>query len=91
MDYYSAIRNDKYGQSLWRSGLAPPAAQGVILETWDRVPHLAPCMEPAKKKEREKKRKERKRKEKKRKEKKRKEKKEKKRKERWGSLGGAAV
>ena len=33
--------------ALWHSGLAPPAAQGVILETWDRVPHRAPCMEPA--------------------------------------------
>ena len=30
------------------SGLAPPrSAQGVILETWDRVPRRAPCMEPA--------------------------------------------
>ena len=29
------------------SGLAPPPAQGVILETRDRVPHRAPCMEPA--------------------------------------------
>ena len=24
-----------------------PSAQGVILESWDRVPHRAPCMEPA--------------------------------------------
>ena len=24
-----------------------PAVQGVILETWDRVPRRAPCMEPA--------------------------------------------
>ena len=24
-----------------------PSAQGVILETWDRVPCQAPCMEPA--------------------------------------------
>ena len=31
----------------WRSGSAPPAAQGVILETPDRVPCRAPCMEPA--------------------------------------------
>ena len=31
----------------WLSGLAPPLAQGVILESWDRVPHGAPCMEPA--------------------------------------------
>ena len=31
----------------WLSGLAPPSAQGVILETWDGVPRQAPCMEPA--------------------------------------------
>ena len=31
----------------WLSGLVPPLAQGVILETWDWVPHRAPCMEPA--------------------------------------------
>ena len=37
----------KYGQPGWLSGLAPPSAQGVILETWDRVPHQAPCVEPA--------------------------------------------
>ena len=35
------------GQPQWRSGLAPPAAWGVILETEDRVPRRAPCMEPA--------------------------------------------
>ena len=35
------------GQPQWRSGLVPPAAQDVILETWDRVPHQAPCMVPA--------------------------------------------
>ena len=31
----------------WLSGLAPPSAQGLILETLDRIPHQAPCMEPA--------------------------------------------
>ena len=31
----------------WLSGLVPPLAQGVILETRDRVPHQPPCMEPA--------------------------------------------
>ena len=31
----------------WLSGLAPPSAQGLILEIWDRVPRRAPCMEPA--------------------------------------------
>ena len=37
----------KIGQPGWRSGLAPPAARGVILETRYRVPRQAPCMEPA--------------------------------------------
>ena len=37
----------KTGKPGWLSGLAPPSAQGVILETWDRVPRRAPCMEPA--------------------------------------------
>ena len=31
----------------WLSSLAPPSAQGMILETWDRVPHQAPYMKPA--------------------------------------------
>ena len=31
----------------WLSGGAPPSAQGLILETRDRVPRRAPCMEPA--------------------------------------------
>ena len=35
------------GQPQWRSGLAPPAAQNVILETLDRVPCGALCMMPA--------------------------------------------
>ena len=35
------------GQPWWRSGLAPSAAWGVILENRDRVPHQASCMEPA--------------------------------------------
>ena len=34
----------RLGQPLWRSGLVPPAAQGVILETLDRVPRQALCM-----------------------------------------------
>ena len=37
----------QHGQPWWRSGLVPPAAQGVILETRDQVPRQAPCMEPA--------------------------------------------
>ena len=35
------------GQPGWLSGLALPSAQGMILETRDRVPCQAPCMEPA--------------------------------------------
>ena len=34
------------GQPGWLSGLALPSARGVILETWDRIPPQAPCMEP---------------------------------------------
>ena len=37
----------KIGQPGGLSGLALPSAQGVILETWDRVPRWALCMEPA--------------------------------------------
>ena len=40
-------KHSKEGQPRWRSSLAPPSAQGVILETRDRVPRQAPCMEPA--------------------------------------------
>ena len=35
------------GQSRWLSGLALPSAHGMILESQDRVPCQAPCMEPA--------------------------------------------
>ena len=35
------------GQPGWLSSLAPPSAQGMILETRDRVPRRAPYMEPA--------------------------------------------
>ena len=35
------------GQPWWLSGLVLPLVQGLILETWDRVPRWAPCMEPA--------------------------------------------
>ena len=31
----------------WLSGLMPPSAQGMILETRDQVPRQAPFMEPA--------------------------------------------
>ena len=43
----SMIKSKEQGLPRWRSGLAPPAAWGVILGTRDRVPHQAPCMEPA--------------------------------------------
>ena len=40
--------NWQTGQPGGPSGLAPPSAQGVILESRDRVPRRrAPCMEPA--------------------------------------------
>ena len=35
------------GQPPWHSGLVPPAAWGVILETQDPVPCEASCMDPA--------------------------------------------
>ena len=41
------IENSIRGQLEWHSGLALPSAQGLILETWDRVPRRTPCMEPA--------------------------------------------
>ena len=40
-------KSQHHGQLRWLSGLVLPSAQGVILETQDRVPHQAPCMEPA--------------------------------------------
>ena len=40
-------QTDILGQPGWLSGLALPSAQGVMLESRDRVPYRAPCMEPA--------------------------------------------
>ena len=34
-------------QPWWLSGLTLPSAHGLILGTWDRVPHWDPYMEPA--------------------------------------------
>ena len=34
------------GGTWWLSGLAPPSAQVMILESWDQVPRRAPFMEP---------------------------------------------
>ena len=47
--YYAVIKRMKVplGQPGWLSSLAQPSAQGVILETQDRVLHQAPSMEPA--------------------------------------------
>ena len=48
--FYGALASMKAmasGIPGWLSGLAPALAQGVILGSWDRVPHWAPCMEPA--------------------------------------------
>ena len=41
------LKVECFGQPEWPSGLALPSAQGMILETQDRVPHQAPCMGPA--------------------------------------------
>ena len=38
-------QNPYPGQPGWLSGLALPSSQGLILETRDRVPHRAHCME----------------------------------------------
>ena len=43
----SQIKKPIFRQPRWHSGLALPAARGVILETWDRVPRRVPCLEPA--------------------------------------------
>ena len=41
--YYLIQKRLDVGRPRWLSGLAPPSAQGLILETQDRVPHLAPA------------------------------------------------
>ena len=41
------FKTTAWGIPGWLSGLAPLSAQGMILETWNRVPHQAPGMEPA--------------------------------------------
>ena len=46
--FYSFFqRINLLGQPQWHSGLTPPAAQGMILETQDQVPRQAPHMKPA--------------------------------------------
>ena len=46
--YFVCVLFNKWiiGQPRCLSGLAPAFCQGLILETWDRVPHWASCMEP---------------------------------------------
>ena len=44
---FKCSKTSLQGQSRWLSSLALPSAQGLILETWDRVPCQATCMEPA--------------------------------------------
>ena len=39
--HLKSFRCTKSGQPGWLSSLPPPLVQGVILETWDRVPHRA--------------------------------------------------
>ena len=41
------IEKNLSGQPRLLSGLVPPSAQGVILDTGDGVPSRDPCMEPA--------------------------------------------
>ena len=42
-----SLNRSAAGQPWWHGGLAPPAAQGMILESRDRFPRQALCMEPA--------------------------------------------
>ena len=41
------VKYDSEGQPGWLSGSEAPSAQGMILETRDRVPRRGPWMEPA--------------------------------------------
>ena len=41
---WANLRMKQIGQPEWLSGLAPPSAQGLILESQDRVPRWPPCM-----------------------------------------------
>ena len=44
-DAYDPLKDGKRGTWVL-SSLVPPSAQGLILETRDRVPRQAPCMGP---------------------------------------------
>ena len=41
------VKDAKMGIPGWLSGLMPAFSPGHVLESWDQVPHQAPCMEPA--------------------------------------------
>ena len=45
--FVDQLKNLTTGQPQWLHSLTPPSAQGVVLETQDRVLHQAPFMEPA--------------------------------------------
>ena len=45
MNYWDFTKIKSFGESGWLSGLVPPPAQGLILETQDQVPHEASCMD----------------------------------------------
>ena len=44
---YASLKNIHVGRLGGSAVERLPSAQGVILESQDRVPHQAPCMEPA--------------------------------------------
>ena len=46
-DLIDGLKEGQWGHPGWLRGLASPSAQGLILESRDRVPRRAPCMEPA--------------------------------------------
>ena len=47
MQLHGHFKNSAVGIPGWLIGLAPPSAQGMILESRDRVPYGDPCVEPA--------------------------------------------
>ena len=47
MDTRSTLRKLKIQGSPVAQQFSTALAQGLILETWDQVPHQTPCMEPA--------------------------------------------
>ena len=45
--FLKEIKKGADGTPEWLSAKHLPLAQGMILQSWDLVPHWAPCMEPA--------------------------------------------